>query len=194
MHPRGGPKPPAPSSPAPSHCGRLPSSPKRASTPRSLRRCTLGSGFREWGPGGAGRRRSLGGRSPPGPRGKSGGGCRRFCAGRAGAKGLAREASVSPPPRHPASARVPAPLSAHLLDGGGRDLALAPLPRGCERYRHVAAEPAISESPSAPGTAELGARRPPPGSPTLARAVGEDAPGPRASLAGSALTRSCGSQ
>lgn len=52
--------PSAPSSPAPRHCGRFSSSPKRASTPRSLRRSTLRSGFREWGPGGAGRRRSRG--------------------------------------------------------------------------------------------------------------------------------------
>lgn len=157
--------PPAPSSPAPRHCGRFPSSLERASTPRSLRRSTLDSGFREWVPRGAGRRdagvsgplpsRPRGAR-PPGPRGKSGGGCRRFCAGRAGAKGLRREAGVCPPPRHPASAGVPAPLPAHLLDGGGRDLALAPLSRGRERHRHVAAEPAISESRALQGPRSWG--------------------------------------
>lgn len=111
----------------------------------------------------AGRRRSLGAapftaprREATRPAGKSGGGCQRFCAGRAGAKGLRRKAGVSPPPRHPASARVPASLPAHLLDGGGRDFALAPLPRGCERHRHVAAEPAISESRALQGPRSWG--------------------------------------
>lgn len=84
----------------------------------------------------------------------------------------------SPPPgrspslRHPVSARAPAPPRAHLLDGGGRDLPLAPLPRCCERHRHVATEPAIGESGALRGPRSWGPDARLPGRPTSARAEG----------------------
>lgn len=99
-------------------------------------------------------------------------------------------------PRHatPPRPRAWEPLPSHLLDGGGRDLPFAPLPRGCERHRHVAAEPATGESRALRGAARLGARRPPPGQSHLIARGGGGCSG-AACIAGQAgSARSCSSQ
>lgn len=79
----------------------------------------------------------------------------------------------------------------HLLDGGGRDLPLAPLPRGCERHRHVATEPAIGESGTLRGPRSWGPDARLPGRSTSPRAAGEEAPGPRPPPTQSGCARSC---
>lgn len=136
MRPQGASEPPAPSSSAPSPCGRLPSSPERASTPRSLRHSTLGSDFREWGPGGAGRRRSLESRGPlpsrprvarpPGPRGNRAAVAGAFVRTDQAPKGsVGKPASARPhatPPR-PASRRL-SQLTFWMAAG-----VISPLPR-----------------------------------------------------------------
>lgn len=111
-----------------------------------------------------------------------------------------------PPPSRPTSAPGPTdswpspwglsrrrngpgiPVSArfHLLNRGGSDLPLASLPRGRERYRHVAAVTTIGKSGALRVNSKLGERRRPLGLNHLRKARRGDAPRPnkqRTSLA-----------